>query len=92
MDTNIDNYTVDELAAILKIDDLSDTNDIITKSNVYIEKYKKENNEKMLTFFQEMQNDLLDYSKSSNINEEQEQDWLTNEALPQKKNQYKKTK
>ena len=64
MDTNIDNYTVDELAAILKIDDLSDTNDIITKSNVYIEKYKKENNEKMLTFFQEMQNDLLDYSKS----------------------------
>ena len=92
MDTNIDNYTVDELAAILKIDDLSDTNDIITKSNVYIEKYKKENNEKMLTFFQEMQNDLLDYSKSSNINEEQEQDWLTNEALPQKKKPIQKNK
>lgn len=92
MDTNIKNYTVADLATILNLNDLSNTTEIIEKTNDYIKKYIKENDKKMIVFFQEMQDMLLDYSNNSNETELQVQDWITNEAISQNKNPIQKNK
>ena len=63
LDTNINNYTFPELLIILDLDDPRDTEAVISKTNTYIEKYTRERNDKMILFFREIQEKLLDYAK-----------------------------
>ena len=60
VDTNVDNYTIDELIAILELEDPTEE-EIVDTSNGYIEKYEDEGNETMATFFQDIQNKLVQY-------------------------------
>ena len=83
MDTNINHYTIPELAMILNINDLLNKKDILMKTNAYIDKYKKDKNQKMYLFFQEAQDMLIDYSDTSNKTENQVDEWFNNEVLPQ---------
>ena len=93
IDTNIDNYTYPELLIILDLDDATDTDTIVQKTNTYIEKYTKERNDKMVIFFKEMQEKLLDYANQLMTSAEdaeyepaqrQTNKWLNNiESLPQ---------
>ena len=62
-DTNINNYTYAELLIILDLDDPTDTGLIIKETNTYIEKYTRERNDRMIIFFKEIQEKLLDYAK-----------------------------
>ena len=51
IDTNINNYTYAELLIILDLDDPTDTELVVKKTNAYIEKYTRERNDKMIIFF-----------------------------------------
>jgi len=91
IDTNVNNYTITELLSILSIDELND-DDVIKKTNEYINRFQKENNTKLVLFFQKMQTKLLQYSnevkKGTDTSEyapdnTQTEEWYTNEALPQ---------
>lgn len=85
IDTNVDNYTISELMAILDLGD--DQDDIENKSNKYIQKFQQEGNKKMENFFQDIQNKLLSYSNESQDDtdelNQQTQDWFQNQSLPQ---------
>jgi len=93
IDTNINNYTYPELLIILDLDDATDTGLIIKKTNAYIEKYTRERNDRMIIFFKEMQENLLDYAKQLKTSGEdaeyepaqkQTEKWIKNiESLPQ---------
>ena len=93
IDTNINNYTYPELLIILDLDDAMDTGMIIKKTNAYIEKYTRERNDRMIIFFNEIQEKLLDYAKQLNTNaadaeykpvQNQTEKWIKNiESLPQ---------
>ena len=66
IDTNIENYTLAELLTILDLDDVYNTNLIMEKTNTYIDRYTKEGNGKMTTFFQDIQDELLNYAEQLN--------------------------
>jgi hypothetical protein len=93
IDTNINNYTYPELLIILDLDDATDTGLIIKKTNAYIEKYTRERNDKMIIFFNEIQEKLLDYAKQLKMSgqdaeydpaQKQTEKWIKNiESLPQ---------
>jgi hypothetical protein len=93
IDTNINNYTYAELLIILDLDDPTDTGLIIKETNAYIEKYTRERNDKMIIFFKEIQEKLLDYARqlAKNIadaeykpGQNQTEKWIKNiESLPQ---------
>jgi hypothetical protein len=93
IDTNINNYTYPELLIILDLDDATDTGVIIKKTNAYIEKYTRERNDRMIIFFKEMQDKLLDYAKQLKTSgadaeyepsQKQTEKWIKNiESLPQ---------
>ena len=93
IDTNINNYTYPELLIILDLDDATDTQLIIKKTNAYIEKYTRERNDRMIIFFNEIQEKLLDYAKQLKTSDadaeygpaqKQTEEWLKNiESLPQ---------
>lgn len=61
IDTNVDNYTLSELMAIVNLNDL-DPPEIMKATYPYIEKYKN-TNPKLASFFQDMQSQLLQYSQ-----------------------------
>uniref|UniRef100_A0A6C0KSA0 Uncharacterized protein n=1 Tax=viral metagenome TaxID=1070528 RepID=A0A6C0KSA0_9ZZZZ len=93
MDTNIDNYTITELLAILNLDD-PNSDEIIDTTNKYIERYSpsNENQPKLVNFFQSMQTKLLRYMDQLETsgkdaeyapNEKQTNDWFKYESLPQ---------
>ena len=54
MDLNIDNYTNDELIEILELNDPSNEN-IIMKTDFYIDKFKKEGKNDYVSFFLNVQ-------------------------------------
>jgi hypothetical protein len=89
MDTNVDNYTIDELMAILNLDDINNEQAIVTTTNLYIGKFTEEGNQTMALFFQNMQDVLLNYSSTQNIKgknkdtNQQTSQWLKNEYLQQ---------
>jgi hypothetical protein len=93
IDTNINNYTYPELLIILDLDDPTDTGLIIQKTNAYIEKYTRERNDRMIIFFNEIQEKLIDYAKQLKTSGEdaeygpsqkQTEKWIKNiESLPQ---------
>ena len=61
IDTNVSNYTLSELMAIVEIEDLN-TKDIIENTNFYIKKYKKKT-PLLAIFFKEVQIELLQYAE-----------------------------
>jgi len=62
LDTNVSNYSLSELMAIIEIDDLQPEN-IVQNTNFYINKYKTTNPE-ISVFFKEIQSQLLQYTQS----------------------------
>jgi hypothetical protein len=61
IDTNVSNYTLSELMAIVELDDLDPTS-IMNSTEPLINKYKN-NNPTLSTFFQGVQSQLLQYSQ-----------------------------
>ena len=93
IDTNVDNYTITELMDILGLDnDNIDKENIIKNSKKYIIQYQREKNEEMVSFFNNIQNTLLEYLQSYNETgsyefkeeEDQTQKWFKNQNLKQK--------
>ena len=97
IDHNVNNYTISELLSILGLDtdDLTDE-DITDTTNIYIDRFKNENNLALSTFFQNIQTKLLQYMKQTekgtiddnDLSEyqpdtKQTDDWYKYEALPQ---------
>ena len=94
IDTNINNYTVSELLTILDIDDPTVEN-ITTATKKYIAKFMKEQKPDMISFFQDMQNELLQYATELETSDspttaieyspaqKQTSNWWNNEALSQ---------
>jgi hypothetical protein len=70
IDTDISHYTISEMLQILDMDDLDelDENEIIEKTNGYID--NRATNPQLSLFFQEMQNQLLQYMNSSSSQEQ----------------------
>ena len=60
IDTDVDNYTISELLIILDLDS-PDQEQIIQKTNNYIEKFEAEGNDEMAVFFSNVQEKLLQY-------------------------------
>jgi len=61
IDTNVSNYTMSELMAIVNLEDLDPTN-IMNATTSFIEKFK-ETNPQLSVFFRDIQSQLLQYSK-----------------------------
>jgi len=60
IDTNVSNYSLSELMAIVELQDL-EPNEIVTQTNKYINKFKT-SNPTLSTFFMEIRSQLLQYS------------------------------
>jgi hypothetical protein len=76
IDTNIEHYTISELLTILDLDKPY-PNEIIKKTDVYIQKFKKEKNKQMVDFFYDMKYVLIDYSEqlyNNNLDEDEDED------------------
>ena len=87
MDYNINNYTITELLNILEISEPT-PNNVTNETNKYIQRFTKENQPKLVVFFKDMQESLLDYLTQVETNEpptedKQTQDWIEYQALPQ---------
>ena len=61
VDTDVNNYTVSDLLIILDLDEVN-SDDITEKTDFYINKFNDENNREMASFFQDVQNTLLEYA------------------------------
>ena len=80
IDTNINNYTINELFSILE--NPSSNEEIIYTTDKYIKKYKNENNPKMVSFFKNIQNKLL----SLNFFYDSQQNGIINNSIGEKEN------
>lgn len=72
INTNISDYTLSELMAIIDLDDL-DPENIIENTNYFIKKYQNKN-PKLAVFFREIQSQLLQYYQSQEENEDENDD------------------
>ena len=88
MDYNIDDYTIAELLTILELDE-PDEQQVIDKTNNYIDYYNQNDSYQMSNFFQDIQDKLITYiqdlddgieDKSEN---KQTDEWIKYNALPQ---------
>jgi hypothetical protein len=72
IDTNVSNYTLSELLTIIDIDN-EDINkeEILSKTNFYINKYKNKN-PRLAVFFQEIQSQLLQYASGLEVESDEE--------------------
>jgi len=78
MDTNIDNYSIPDLFAILDLTEDNATPELVEqRTGVYITRFSREGNEDMRMFFEDIQERLLEFL------EEETQDWTNNEYLRQ---------
>jgi hypothetical protein len=71
IDTNVSNYTLSELMAIVEIDDLN-TKDIIENTNFYIKKYNKKD-PLLAVFFKKLQSELLQYAQDLEPNSDDDE-------------------
>jgi hypothetical protein len=94
IDTDVDNYTLAELLIILDLDN-PDQEEIIQKTNEYIDKFDNEGNDEMALFFANMQEKLLQYSSEIENTDDpadipsaadQQKNWWENEYLKQTNN------
>ena len=89
MDTNVDNYSTDDLLTILNLDDEPNQQDIIQTTNQFIDKYNNANNEDLANFFIDVQNTLLDEFFPDDVPPKNETNpptrdvWYDNEQVPQ---------
>jgi hypothetical protein len=60
IDTNIENYTIQDMFSILDIENPT-SDEIITKTNTFILKFKKEKKLDMVFFFENMKSNLMEY-------------------------------
>ena len=72
IDTDISNYTLSELMAIVDIEDLKQDT-IVENTNYWIKKYKTKN-PTMSVFFQQIQSQLLQYAESLETDSEDDND------------------
>lgn len=88
MDTNIDNYTTDDLLTILDLDDEPNQHEILESTNELITKYETID-QNISNFFIDVQNKLMDDLFPSNYPPPNEEDpparnvWYENEQIPQ---------
>jgi hypothetical protein len=82
IDTNISNYSLAELMAIIDIGDDLDPNEVIGKTDFFIEKYKNKNPE-LSSFFKEVKSILLNVSSDlkDNSTSNDAYDYENNEAI-----------
>ena len=100
LDTDVNNYSLSELLTILNLDTPNKEN-VIKSTNNYINKFEKENNDEMASFFQDVQDELLNYvnqlytsSDTANYapSTNQANEWWQNELLQQNDNNIQKDK
>jgi hypothetical protein len=85
MNTNVDDYTIDELMDIIGIDTLTEKN-VERACQAYIQEFRTSNNQEIITFFKKIEKRLLDQINilsnpvqiSENVN-----DWFGNSYLQQ---------
>lgn len=65
MDTNVLNYTYDELWQIVKIVDPDDIDEILAKTNTLIRKFEVTNNPTLSLFFRSVQKRLLQHTENN---------------------------
>jgi hypothetical protein len=84
-DTNIYNYTIPDLMTILDLESLDSSEEIIEKTNYYINKFDKEENESMSQFFHDMQDRLISYMENPDEDPDalQTTTWFKNQYLKQ---------
>uniref|UniRef100_A0A6C0BXG9 Uncharacterized protein n=1 Tax=viral metagenome TaxID=1070528 RepID=A0A6C0BXG9_9ZZZZ len=93
-DTNVDNYTLAELLTILSLDTPTPDRETVTNAcDKFILKFQRENNSKLVIFFEDIKQALLEYvDELENSNEpvsyrpteEQTENWWKNQqVLPQ---------
>ena len=89
IDTDINNYSVEELLAILGIES-PEEDVIIEKTQIYIDQFEEENNDVMISFFENIRDALLRYSEdyddggnSFKPSQEQTSSWIENQYLKQ---------
>ena len=71
MDTDINNYSVEELTEILQLKYPAKSTEIIKKTNEYIKKYNKKGDDTMAAFFQDIQNKLIDDNDNRQVQKEE---------------------
>ena len=88
-DTDVENYTVVELMTILGLD-YPDEDAIIKESQKYIDRFELEGNQKMVDFFNDLQEALLEFAKNPTDGGyafrpgvDQTENWIQNQALRQ---------
>lgn len=101
-DTNVDNYTLAELLTILSLDTSTLDRETVTKiCDKFILKFQKENNTKLVLFFQDIKKTLLEYvDELENSNEpvtykpttQQTDLWWDNQQVLPQTNQVQKDK
>jgi len=93
IDTDVSHYTIPDLLTILDIknDDVTEKG-VTEKTRVYIDKFTKEKNPVMITFFTDIENRLLDYvdeiqgDTNGITSETQSDEWFQKNSLSQKNN------
>ena len=92
LDTNVKHYTLAELLLILEITGKITKTQVNEKTDAFIERYKREKNEKMVKFFKDIQEQLLSYINQLETSDKtaeyepadkQLMNWWSNEALKQ---------
>jgi len=97
IDTNIDNYTIDDLFAILGLDEQdSSTEIVINTTNLFIDKFStdidsgignRDNNINMMHFFQDMQDRLVNYYNSLEVVDQDETNLINGTKDKEEKSQ-----
>lgn len=91
-DTDASNYTLAELLLIVGIKGKLTQTQVLEKTNAFIDRYKNEKNDTMMTFFKDIQGLLLSYVDQLDSSDEtaeykpaekQVKNWWENEALEQ---------
>ena len=72
IDTNVSNYTISELMAIVELNEL-EPSEIISKTDKQINRFKVKNPE-ISVFFQEIQSQLLQYADGLKGDEDEDDD------------------
>ena len=78
INTNVHDYSINELIQILKIANPITPDKIISVSNIYIDKFTKENNTEMADFFENIQKKLLEPKLSNYEEYDQDPNEVTN--------------
>ena len=91
IDTNIDNYTYEDLLEIIGLDESTNKALILIRLNKIIEKYKADNNETLYNFFISVKEKIINEEAEEKNNLKQEREFLSQQYADQpNKNQNSK--